>query len=300
MKKVTIIGANSFIARNVLFELQNRRESFEIKLYDYSAEQLDGAENYTSINMLSKDSVHALDLDCDVIFMFVGKTGSANGFDDFDLFIDINEKTLLNLMNEYRRQNSKAKIVFPSTRLVYKGKPGPQKENAEKEFKSVYAMNKYACEQYLRQYNRVFDVQYCIFRICIPYGTLIQTKPSYGTVEFMLDKAGKGKNITLYGDGTVRRTITYMGDLCKILCDGAFQKECINDVYNIGGEDYSLREMAELIADRYGVGVDFVHWPEVAYKIESGDTVFDDTKLQRICPVKYRTKFRDWCEREKH
>lgn len=293
MKKIVIVGANSYIARNVLYALCHMDEQFQIKLYDYAETQVDGSEGYESVNMMSAESVKKLDLDCDVIFMFVGKTGSANGFDDFDTFINVNERALLNLLNEYRHQNSKAKIIFPSTRLVYKGKKDPQKEEAEKEFKTVYAINKYACEQYLAQYNRVFDVQYCIFRICIPYGTMIKNATSYGTADFMLSKATKGENISLYGDGSVRRTLTHMEDLCNILIQGALSDKCKNDVFNVGGEDYSLKEMAELIAKKYGVGIDYVPWPEVELKIESGDTVFDDEKLRSV-GIAPHIKFSEW------
>lgn len=295
MKKIVIVGANSYIARNVLYTLQHMDKRFEIKLYDYSDSQVDGVVNYESVNMMSSDSVKKLDLHCDIIFMFVGKTGSANGFDEFDTFINVNEKALLNLLNEYRRQKSTAKIIFPSTRLVYKGEKDPQKEDSEKEFKTIYAINKYSCEQYLEQFNRVFDVQYCIFRICIPYGTMIKNATSYGTAEFMLSKATKGENISLYGDGEVRRTLTHMEDLCNILIRGAFSDKCKNDVFNVGGEDYSLKEMAELIARKYGVGIDYIPWPEITLKIESGDTVFDDTKLRNIGIVPTRT-FEDWIE----
>lgn len=297
MKKVVIIGANSYIARNVTLVLEQCYPKTNVMLYDYAETQIDNRENYKQINILDKDSVKDIDLDCDIVFIFVGKTGSANGFDEFDIFIDINEKALLNILNEYRRQDSKAKVIFPSTRLVYKGKPGPQKEDAEKEFKTVYAINKFACEKYLEQYNNVFDVQYCVFRICIPYGTLIPNASSYGTAEFMLKKASNGENISLYGDGSVRRTLTYMGDLCNALIKGAFSDKCKNDVFNIGGEDYSLKEMAELIAEKYKVGIDYVDWPEVALKIESGDTVFDDSKLEEACGVKYNMTFEKWCNK---
>ena len=294
MEKIAIIGANSFIARNTFHVLDQKSEDYEIKLYDYAEKQADCAENYRSINILSKESVAAMDLRCDYIFMFVGKTGSENSFDEYDSFIDINERALLNLLNEYRKQGSKAKIVFPSTRLVYKGKPGKLKEDAEKEFKTVYAINKYACEQYLEQYQRVFGVKYCILRICVPYGTLVPYASSYGTAEFMLNKATKGENIIIYGDGSVRRTLTYMGDLCETLIAGAFSVKCVNDVYNVGGENYSLRDIAELISRKYGVGVDYRPWPEVALKIESGDTVFCDEKLCGIIGNMIVSKFSDW------
>ncbi len=296
MKKIAIIGANSYIARNVLYSLNHAEEQYDIQLYDYADEHVDGNLQYKKIQILNPESVSEIDMDCDVIFMFVGKTGSANGFDEYKTFVDINEMALLNVLNEYRRQNSSAKIIFPSTRLVYKGKKGILSEDSEKEFKTIYAINKYACEEYLKQFSNVFGIRYCIFRICVPYGTLIPNATSYGTAEFMLKKATNGENITLYGDGAVRRTLTYMGDLCNVMIRGAFDDNCINDIYNIGGEDYSLKEMAELIAQKYSVGVDYVEWPEVAWKIESGDTVFDDSKLRNILGNIIVSKFADWVE----
>jgi len=294
MKRIAVIGANSYIARNVIHKISNEYDEYELRLYDCGERQLDNINPYVPVRILDSESVRLIDMDCDVIFMFVGKTGSARGFDQFNEYIDINERALLNVLNEYRRQNSKAKIIFPSTRLVYKGKPEPQKEDAEKEFKTVYAMNKYACEQYLEQYHRVYGVRYCIFRICIPYGTLVPGASSYGTAEFMLSSAKKGSNITLYGDGKQRRTLTFMGDLCNLLIAGAMNRKCINDVYNVGGENYSLIEMAELIAQKYNVGIHFVKWPEVEWKIESGDTVFDSQKLDSILKLNYTKTFREW------
>ena len=67
-----------------------------------------------------------------------------------------------------------------------------------------------------------------------------------------------------------------------------------NDVYKIGGKEYSLKEMAELIAEKYGVGVDYVPWPDVALKIESGDTLFDSEKLDVALGSNMKMKFKDW------
>lgn len=291
-----VIGANSYIARNLIAVIQKNYPDCAIKLYDHAQVQKDGAVNYERIDILDRNSVVGIDLDCDAVFMFVGKTGSANGFDDYDTFLDVNERALLNLLNEYRRQKSSAKIIFPSTRLVYKGKRGKLQEDAEKEFKTIYAINKYACEQYLRQYNDVFGVRYCIFRICVPYGTVISGASSYGTAEFMTGQARRGQNISVYGNGSVRRTLTHIEDLCNALIMGAKCPQCENDIFNVGGEDYSLMEMAQLISSRYGVGIDHVAWPEMALKIESGDTVFDDTKLRNTCGITYRHKFSEWCQ----
>ncbi len=296
MKTIAVLGANGYIARNLIYVLKRDYPDFELFLYGREEQYVDGEGNYTVVDMTDKEAVRKINLSCHVIFMFVGRTGSTNGFDEYDSFIDINERTLLNLLSEYHRQGSRARIIYPSTRLVYKGKPEPQREDSEKEFKTVYAINKYACEQYLEQYHRIYDVQYTILRVCIPYGTLIPEASSYGTAEFMLAKATNGENISIYGDGSVRRTLTYMDDLCITMIEAAFSNKCVNDVFNIGGEDYSLKEMAELIAQRYGVGVDFVPWPDVAWKIESGDTVFDSEKLDRAIGSFVKSKFTNWIE----
>lgn len=293
MIRVAVVGANSYIARNVIYYLKESYNDVLLDLYDFADSHVDNEINYHKIDILDTKSVSTINMNCDYIFMFVGKTGSADGFDNSGLFIDVNEKSILNVLNEYRSQSSKAKIIFPSTRLVYKGSDVPLAEEAEKEFKTIYAINKYACEQYLEQYNRVYNVNYCIFRICVPYGTLIKNASSYGTAEFMLSKASNGKNISLYGDGSVKRTITHMEDLCKIIVEGAFCPKCINGIFNVGGEEYTLKEMAEKIAEKYGVSVEYVPWPEIALKIESGSTVFDDSKLQNL-GFKTQKKFDDW------
>ncbi len=294
MKSIVIIGANSYIARNMLVVLKTKYPHGKLKLYDYADKQIDGDERYTKVNVLDVQDVQKIDMKCDAIFMFVGKTGSLEGFDNVKDFIDINELALLNILNEYRNQNSYAKIIFPSTRLVYKGGKGRLSEESEKEFKTIYAINKFACEQYLQQYYRVFGVKYCILRICIPYGTLIPNVYSYGTVEFMLRKAQNGENITLYGGGSVRRTLIFIEDLCNLFIKIVDIEECKNDVYNIGGEDYSLKEMAEMIGHSYGVSVKKVKYPEIAEKIESGDTVFNDTKLQKLIHYEYAGRFNGW------
>ena len=295
MTKVSIIGANSLIARNIITQCK-KYEIEEIKLYDIHPVHADGAENYIQANILSMESLANVDFYCDILFVFAGKTGTWQGFDEYNSYIDINEKGLLNILTAYRIKKSKAKIIFPSTRLVYKGqKDASLAEDAPKEFKTLYAINKYCCEQYLKMFNNVYDVQYCIFRLCVPYGTFIPQASSYGTAEMFLSKAKNGEPIKLYGDGSVRRTLIHMGDLCDALIQGSLSTRCLNDVYNIGGgDDASLFDMAKLLSSFYNVEVQFVPWPDEAFKIESGDTVFDSKKFDNAIGFIYKKTFAEW------
>ena len=290
----TIIGANGYIARNLIYTLNKSKIAEKLYLYDKDNSHRDDAKIYEHMDILSLEDVAKINFNVDVVFMFVGKTGTLSGFSNPDVFLDINEKALLHVLNEYVAQNSRAKLIFPSTRLLYNNNNNAAEEDISSEFNTIYAVNKMACEKYITMYHNVFNINYIIARIGIPYGTLVPETSSYGTIEFMFSKAEKGENISLYGDGNPRRTITYIGDLCETLISIAKNSNCINEIYNIGGENYSLLEMANLIAVSKGVNVDFVKYPELALKIESGDTVFNDTKLKSLIGNHYKTKFKDW------
>ena len=163
----------------------------------------------------------------------------------------------------------------------------PLHEDSEKEFKTIYALNKYHNECILKMFKAHYNIPYTIFRIGVPYGNLLSENYSYGTIGFFLKNAKHKRNITLYGDGTLKRTFTFIGDICKQILEVFEVEESNAQIYNIGGETYSLKEVATMIASKYNVDVEHVEWPAKARTIESGDTVFDSNKIEKICGNKY-------------
>lgn len=188
--KITIIGANSYIARNFIWYVQNNIDSdTEMKLYDFQEKHVDGLPDYERVDYSDKDSIRKIDFNSDMIYIFAGKTGSVQGFEQYETFVEINELILLKIIEAYRLNNGTGRLIFPSTRLVYKGRDGLLKEDAEKEFKTIYAINKYSCENYLWMYNNMYGIPYTVFRICLPYGTLVPEASSYGTAEFFYEES---------------------------------------------------------------------------------------------------------------
>lgn len=59
------------------------------------------------------------------------------------------------------------------------------KEDDEKETKTIYAVNKIACENLLYAYRQNFDIPYTIFRICVPFGNMFSDDYSFGTIGFL-------------------------------------------------------------------------------------------------------------------
>lgn len=277
MAKCAVIGGKGFIGKHLVYYLQ--REGHQVASYDIVESEDEG---YSRIDMTDANSVVSMDFNVDYVFMFAGLTGTYVGFDAYDKYVAVNEMALLNLLDAIRKSTYRPKLIFPSTRLVYKGVDKPLKEDDEKESKTIYAANKIACEGYLKAYHDSFDIPYTVFRICIPYGNLLSSDYSFGTVGFFIKQAKAGNDITLYGGGTIKRTFTHMEDLCRQVIEGAFKQESNGEIYNIGGETISLHDAAEIIAKKYGVNVTAVPWPERDLRIESDHTYFDDSKIQAL------------------
>ena len=279
MKKIGVIGANGYIGKHIVSYLQ-RYYDVNVDSYDIVAEC--DLPNYHKVDLTDKESIKGLNLDIDYIFMFAGLTGTYNGFNEYQKFISINELGLLNLLDVIKNSEYRPKVIFPSTRLVYKGVDKSLKEDDLKECKTIYAANKLACEGYLQAYHDSFDIPYTIFRICLPYGNLLSTDYSFGTVGFFIRQAKAGKDITLYGGGNIKRTFTHMEDLCYQIIEGSFHHESNGQTYNVGGETLSLHDAAEIIAAKYGTKVTEIPWPERDLRIESSHTYFDDTKIRSL------------------
>ena len=279
MKKIGVIGANGYIGKHIVSYLQ-RHYDVNVDSYDIVTEC--DLPNYHKVDLTDKESIKVLSLDVDYIFMFAGLTGTYNGFNEYEKFISINELGLLNLLDAIKNSEYRPKVIFPSTRLVYKGVDKSLKEDDLKECKTIYAANKLACEGYLQAYHDSFDIPYTIFRICLPYGNLLSTDYSFGTVGFFIRQAKAGKDITLYGGGNIKRTFTHMEDLCYQIIEGSFHHESNGQTYNVGGETLSLHDAAEIIAAKYGTKVTEIPWPERDLRIESSHTYFDDTKIRSL------------------
>ena len=116
----------------------------------------------------------------------------------------------------------------------YKGiEKTPLIETAEKQAKTLYAQNKLSCESYLNMFANAFGMEYTTFRICVPYGNIFGDDYSYGTIGFFLKMAQSGKNISLYGDGSLMRTFTHVEDITNAIITTVSRPESVNEVYNL-------------------------------------------------------------------
>lgn len=232
----------------------------------------------------------------DRIFFFAGRTGTTASIDQADAFLLANELPLARLLTAVARSPYRPRIVFPSSRLYYRGRPGRLAETDEPDFKTLYAVNKFACERMLELFARHHGVPFTVLRICVPYGNLLDGPRSHGTLGFLLDQVESRGRITLFGDGEQRRTFTHVADICEAVAEAASHPEARDRAFNVGGEDLSLREVAELICADRGARLELAPWPPRDALVESGDTVFDSSRLEAILGHGPRRSLRGWLQ----
>ena len=292
--RCAVFGVNGYLGSHVGQALL--RQGHQVVGYDIQDQPEHALSGYTRLQIEQDSDWAKFDGDVDAIFFFSGLTGTHQSFDQGRQYVNVNEGGLLRLCETLRQRGRTPRIIFPSSRLVYKGSEQSLAEEAEKQTKTIYAVNKLACEGILQAYHVAFGIPYTVFRICVPYGAFVKSRRSYGTIGSFLQTAQGGRPIQLYGDGRQRRTVTHVADLCGQMLGLVVKAESVAEVFNIGGEAYAVREMAGRIADKYGVQVQCRDWPAADLRLESGSTVFDDSKAQRVQVYQRQYNFEQWVE----
>jgi len=295
--KYFVCGASGYLGHNLCDYLL--RSGHPVIGIDVNAWTGKTYENFTFFQAdLSDPAVYRRllfeGIDDITIFFLTGLSGTARSFEHYAKYVAVNELSLLHLLDTIRTTGIKSRIIFPSSRLVYCGCQGKElSEDAQKESKTIYAVNKIACEAYLEAYRNAFGLNYRILRLGVPYGNLSGQTYSYGTIGFFLNQAKQGE-ITLYGDGSLRRTFTHVEDVCRQFLALAETNETLHLVYNAYGENYSLRDVAQIIADRFHAKITYRPFPALEQKLESGDTIFDGSRMLHILQKPLKHNLADW------
>ena len=288
MKRVAIIGSESFLAQNLIAYFEMKKDCPKLYLYDHKeSAMVKQTHEYSCIDFNSVDSLRRIDFDVDAVYIFIGKTGNVNGFDEYRDFIDVNEKFFLGILNTYVEQNSHARIIYPGSRLVFRSSDDKINEDSIKDPKSIYSVTKLACEYYLKIYKECFGIEYVVLRICTPFDSIVGHEGNYGTFKIFSEQAKESGVIKVFGKGDQTKTYTHMRDICL-----AFEKLLMADhvkyaEYNLGGCALSINEIADVIANKYNARIKHVNWEGLYESVDGGTVVFDSSRFDSEFDMKY-------------
>lgn len=138
------------------------------------------------------------------------------------------------------------KVVYSSSGAVYGSNDRSHiTEDHDKEPMSPYGISKKSAEMYVLLYNDLYGMDNVVFRFSSVYG--VGRKKT--SINLILDRAMKGEEITVTGDGSQTRDFTHVSDVAEALVmavEGKFPK----GVYNIGtGISTSITQLIQLMEE---------------------------------------------------
>jgi len=172
--------------------------------------------------------------------------------------IDVNVKGTVNVLEHARKCG--AKVIFTSASSVY-GIPArsPVEEDAPHFPVSVYGATKSAAESLILTYNRLYSMDYVIFRFTNVYGR--GQKSTREVIPAFINATKNGEPITIMGSGKQSRDFVYINDVVHFLVR-ALEEDKKNMILNIGsGKETSINKLIELIATVTGITPEIVSRP---------------------------------------
>jgi len=170
--------------------------------------------------------------------------------DDFETYysrIDSNMKASF-LVLEVAKAHG-ARVIFPSTALIYGDQKGPFTEDMEPRPADFYSFSKHLCEKVILFYQQRFGIRPVIFRPAILYG------PGQGDTMFipsLVKSLLAGREFPMT-KGEQNRDFVFIGDFVHAVGE-ALRNENIAGIFNIGtGRRWKLVDAAFLAEKLVGV-----------------------------------------------
>ena len=173
------------------------------------------------------------------------------------------------------------RIYYSSSSEVY-GEPVeyPQHEHTTPlNSRLPYAIVKSVGEAYLRSFQKEFGLEYTIFRFFNTYGP--RQRRDFVIAKFLAAALGN-KDITVYGDGSQRRTFCFIDDNIDATLAAFTTNRYVNDVVNIGTDiEISVLDLAQVVVKACRSRSRIVHLPPLKEGDMSGRRP-DTTKVRAL------------------
>ncbi len=197
--------------------------------------------------------------------------------------LEANCRAQLTFLETCRKFNPDLRIIFASTRQVY-GKPRylPIDEAHACTPIDVNGVHKLAAEQYHLLYHRVYGLRATCLRLTNTYGPrqLIH-HPRQSVIAWFIRQALTGGTIELYGGGQQKRDFNYVDDVVDALLTAGASREAEGEVFNLGGAETSLRELATQLIELTGRGTILsAPFPPERQSIDIGDCYSSFQKIK--------------------
>jgi UDP-glucose 4-epimerase len=306
-RPVTVIGGLGFLGINLTMRLAGLGARLTVvtrSLDRHRAAIVDCEARGVTVkqgDLCDADAMRGAVAGQDVVFNLAGQSGAVQSLNDPFTDLDVNCRGNLVLLEALRAWNRAARLVFVSSRLTY-GRTGLHAVDEDRVPQPLctHAVHKIAVERYLTLYGQLYGLSFTAARLTNPYGPgQPRDRTAYGVVNRLIHLALSGDVLPIFGDGLQRRDYIFVDDAVAALAALGESPAADGRIYNVGsGVGTPMIEMAGAITEMAGAGrVQFVEWPPLAGRIETGDFIADISRICREVGWEPRTALEDGLRR---
>ena len=158
----------------------------------------------------------------------------------------------VNVLNAALRAETVERFVFASSIAVYGPAQTPMSEDVVPEPEDPYGIAKYAVELDLAAAQRMFGLDYTIFRPHNVYGELQNLADPYrNVIGIFMNQVMSGRPMSVFGDGLQTRAFTHIDDVAPVIARSIDVSEAANEVFNVGADTpYTVLDLARAVGAR--------------------------------------------------
>ncbi len=186
------------------------------------------------------------------------------------------------------------RVVFAASAAAYGNAPElPKREDMAPDPQSPYAVQKLACESYLRVFHACYGLETAALRFFNVYGPRQDPSSPYsGVLSIFADCVLAGRAPKVYGNGEQSRDFVFVTDVVRAMLLAAESEQAPGKVYNCGtGSRTSLNEVWRTMQRIAGVELPVEHAPERAGDVRSSEA--DITLARRELGFEPRVSLED-------
>jgi UDP-glucose 4-epimerase len=220
--RVLITGAHGFVGKNLIPQLSTSNE-LEVVATDIIPSESGPNASFNLLDVTDEFAVLSSLRDIDVV-VHLATHQLVPSLSDPRLNAKVNILGMLNILEAARKTNVKRVVFSSASSIVGDVLYNPVDEKHPCNPKTPYGVTKLACEHYLKVYQRLFGLDYLIFRFFNIYGP----HQIRGLIPSVYQKITEMKEFDIYGNGKQMRDYVYVGDL-----GGLFLRGILKDVKNM-------------------------------------------------------------------
>lgn len=280
MQKIMILGGNGFLGQNLgQYALSQNDEvySFDRRL----PEKKNDGINYIEGDFFNDDTLFSTLEQMDVIYDAICTINPGNSEELYKKAYEEEFPQHIKLISWISEHNKK--LVFLSSGGTVYGVQEKQPIGEDCPTKPInhYGSLKLCIENVIKTFNVNSDNKMRIARISNPYGCGQDFRGGVGFIDATLKSAISGKELVVYGDGSIVRDYIYIDDVARLLYSLSLYDGC-EEVFNIStGVGTAQNEVIDIVKHIYpDLKIKYIE----PRKVDLQKVILDNSKITNEFP----------------